>query len=356
MGHGTGMRQELDGNEEMKKSKNAIELASIDILFRRVLQTLAVTVAFLLMLCGGITGSILTLYLLLYTNYWPVTLFYLYWIWMLDRDICDTGGRPINWVRDWTLWKLVKEYFPTRLERVPWIEFDPKKNYLLCCFPHGIFPMGPFASFAASANGFCKLFPNHVPHPLTLKFNFFLPLLRDLALSLGMCSVSAKSMNSLLNDPAGGKAAILMVGGAEEAYYCRPGNYTIVLKKRKGFVKIALQNGSPLVPVFTFGEINVFNQLANPKGSVVRSVQDWFKRVIGVVPVIPFGRGHSFIPFRTPLVTIIGKPIEVEKTVNPTQEQIETLHARFTKELMELFEEQKYNYLSDPKNVQLIIE
>ncbi|KAF2903888.1 hypothetical protein ILUMI_02283 [Ignelater luminosus] len=345
----------------MKKLKETIKFAPINTPLRRRLQTLATGTAFLVMTCGGLIGSIFILYLILYTHHWPEALFYLYWIWVLDKDTCETGGRPIEWVRDWVWWKYVKEYFPTRLERVPWAEFNPRKNYLLCCFPHGILPMGVFTSFGASANGFQEWFPGHVPYVLTLKLNFFLPLLRDLAMALGMCSASAQSLNILLGDPAGGKAVALIVGGAEEAYYCRPGQYRIVLKKRKGFIKMALRHGSPLVPVFSFGEVDVFDQLDNPKGSVVRTIQDWLKKVTGVAPIVPVGRGFlqytfGFVPFRTPVATIIGKPIEVEKTPYPTQEQIEDLHARFTKGLIELFEEQKYNYLAHPKNVELIIE
>jgi hypothetical protein len=58
-----------------------------------------------------------------------------------------------------------------------------------------------------------------------------------------MCSASKESMNYLLSHPKGGHAAILVVGGAPEALECHPGTYVVHLKKRKGFIKVALRNG-----------------------------------------------------------------------------------------------------------------
>lgn len=52
---------------------------------------------------------------------------------------------------------------------------------------------------------------------------------------------------------------------------------------------------------------------------------------------------------------IVGKPIEVEKSENPTQEQIDTLHAKYTKALIELFDEHKETY-GVAKDKQLLIQ
>lgn len=47
---------------------------------------------------------------------------------------------------------------------------------------------------------------------------------------------------------------ILSVGGAQEALNSKPGQYKIVVKKRKGFIKLCIVTGASLVPVFSFGE------------------------------------------------------------------------------------------------------
>lgn len=59
----------------------------------------------------------------------------------------------------------------------------------------------------------------------------------------GAVSVSKESITYLLNDKKESKALTVIVGGASEAYFCRPGPYKILLKNRKGFIKVALETG-----------------------------------------------------------------------------------------------------------------
>lgn len=338
-----------------------IRFAPFYIPLSRRLQTLAAGAAFATMIFGGVAGAIFLIYLILYTHHWPEALMYLIWAYVIDTDTPERGGRRMEWVRDWAWWRYVKEYFPIHFERVPWAELDPKRNYLFCFFPHGILPTGFFSAFGSNSGEFHELFPNHTPYPLTLKQNFLFPILRELLLAVGMCSASAQSLNWILGSAGGGKVAALVIGGAAETFNCRPGQYRIILKQRKGFSKIALKNGTPLVPVFSFGETDLFNQLDNPEGSVIRRIQEWLKGITGIAFPIPLGRGflqYSFgmVPLRKHVSTIVGRPIEVKKVEYPTQEQIDTLHGEFMAELIKLFEEQKYNYLSNPQDTTLIID
>lgn len=65
----------------------------------------------------------------------------------------------------------------------------------------------------------------------------------NLILFLGSCSSSAQSIHHLLSTPGGGRAAVLVIGGAAESLKARPRTYKLILKKRKGFIRIAIQNG-----------------------------------------------------------------------------------------------------------------
>jgi 2-acylglycerol O-acyltransferase 2 len=72
----------------------------------------------------------------------------------------------------------------------------------------------------------------------------------------GICSVSRKScMNILAQGP--GSAITIVVGGATEALAAHPGTNDLTLKRRLGFIKVAIREGASLVPVFSFGENDV---------------------------------------------------------------------------------------------------
>lgn len=57
----------------------------------------------------------------------------------------------------------------------------------------------------------------------------------------------------------------------------------------------------------------------------------------------------------TVLIFLVGAPIEVKKTDNPTDEEVEEIHAKFTEAIKKLFEEDKHKYLRDPEKTELEI-
>jgi len=55
--------------------------------------------------------------------------------------------------------------------------------------------------------------------------------------------VSRESIEWILTRQGTGNAAIIAVGGAEEALEAKPGKYSVKLRGRKGFLKIAIRTG-----------------------------------------------------------------------------------------------------------------
>ena len=77
---------------------------------------------------------------------------------------------------------------------------------------------------------------------------------------------------------------MIVVGGAAESLYAFPGTFDLVLKRRFGFVKLALTNGSSLVPVASFGENELYDQIPNVKGTRVRYFQERFQELFAFAP------------------------------------------------------------------------
>lgn len=59
----------------------------------------------------------------------------------------------------------------------------------------------------------------------------------------GLCDVSKESIEHILTRQGPGNAVVIVVGGAAESLDAHPGSYTLTLKDRKGFAKIALRTG-----------------------------------------------------------------------------------------------------------------
>jgi 2-acylglycerol O-acyltransferase 2 len=156
--------------------------------------------------------------------------------------------------------------------------------------PHGIIAMGAVCTFASEGNGFSKLYPGIKPSLGTLASNFRIPFHRDYILAQGLCSVSRKSCKAVLSSGPGRSMAIV-VGGAAESLVSRPGTINLVLKKRLGFVRIAVETGASLVPVLSFGENDMFKQVKNEDGSFIRTFQKKTQQILGFTFPLFYGRG-----------------------------------------------------------------
>ncbi|KAL1230034.1 2-acylglycerol O-acyltransferase 2-A [Trichinella pseudospiralis] len=317
------------------------------------LQAAAVLLNVSIFLFSPFLAVWLLFYIFYHTRLWWTVILYAIW-YCKDFHASCTGSHLFMPLRCSSLYKYLADYFPVSLKRTA--SLDPTKNYIILNHPHGIMTVGVFANFITEATGFSKLFPGITCYTCTLVGNFYVPLRREYMLLLGIVDCSKESINFLMNKPEGGNAVVIVVGGAEEALEAHPKKHTLVLKSRKGFVKLALLSGASLVPSYSFGENDIFRQIDNPHGSYLRQFQDKFRKFIRFSTPVFYGRGFlnlpfGILPFRQPICTVVGRPIEVTKCPNPTEQQIDQLHQRYIDELRLLFEEQKsfFNIAEDVK-------
>uniref|UniRef100_G1PEX4 Acyltransferase n=1 Tax=Myotis lucifugus TaxID=59463 RepID=G1PEX4_MYOLU len=312
-------------------------------LFCRSLQVFAV-LQWLFLFLGLSQVCLAVLILALLSRAWVLGVLYLVWLYG-DRDTPQTGGRRSAWVRNWAIWRHFRDYFPITLVKTA--ELDPSHNYLFGFHPHGVLVIGAFSNFCTEATGFSRLFPGLCPHLLMLPCWFHLPVFRDYSMLSGVCSVSRQSLDFILSQPRRGQAVVILVGGAQESMYALPGVHQVVLQNRKGFVRLALRHGASLVPVYSFGENDVFRLKVFATDSWQYLCQSIIKKYLGFAPCIFWGRSlfsansWGLLPFPVPITTVVGRPILVPQSLNPTDEEVDHYHTLYMKALEQLFEEHK---------------
>ncbi|XP_053561058.1 2-acylglycerol O-acyltransferase 2 [Bombina bombina] len=322
-----------------------IEFAPRSIPLERRLQTAAVVqwvYSFL-----ALAQTCIIIYIgLLFTRFWIISVLYGVW-WFLDWDTPSKGGRRSQLLRRSVVWRYVRDYFPVKLIKTA--DLDPGQNYIVGFHPHGILVAGAFTNFCTEATGFQELFPGITPYLLMLPLWFRAPFFRDYIMSGGLIPSDKDSASYLLKSKEGGNAIVIAVGGAPESLDARPGAFSILLKNRKGFIRLAMQHGASLVPCFSFGENELFDQVENPKGTWLRAIQERLQKIMGVALPLFHARGvfqYSFglLPYRKPINTIVGKPIKLKKNHNPSEEEVDRMHGVYIEELCKLFEEHKTKY------------
>ncbi|KAF8373063.1 hypothetical protein PRIPAC_79492, partial [Pristionchus pacificus] len=116
------------------------------------------------------------------------------------------------------------------------------------------------------------------------------------------------------------------------------------------FIKLALTEGADLVPMYHFGENETYHPVSGICPKRLRNMQAHLMKTFGFCPPLLLGRSllglpwGGLVPHQVNLESVIGDAIRVEKTKNPTQEQIDQLHAKYCQKLTDLFDKHKTNY------------
>ena len=284
--------------------------------------------------------------------FWPIAIPYLLYINLSSAPHSGVLSHRSHFFRSLKLWSLLASYFPARLHRSA--ELPPTRKYVFGYHPHGIISHGAFVAFATEALGFSKLFPGITNTLLTLDANFRIPLYRDYALALGLASVSRESCENILsrggpNKEGMGRAITIVVGGARESLDAQPHSLRLVLKRRKGFIKLAIRAGADLVPVLAFGENELYDQVQSEQHPFIHKMQLVVKKVMGFTIPLFHARGVfnydiGILPYRRPLNIVVGRPIKVLQQGKPDEAYVDETHALYVSELERIWEEWKNEF------------
>ncbi|KAL3666633.1 hypothetical protein V7S43_008255 [Phytophthora oleae] len=224
----------------------------------------------------------------------------------------------------------VKRYFNGTIIRTA--PLDPEMQYVLSFHPHGIMPISVmWLQFTAQWR---ELFPNFYAHILTASILHQIPLARDVLHFYGSREVTRTAFALTLQQ----KGSVLLVpGGQAEMLQQQSAKKEVrVYTHHKGFIRLAIEHGVPLVPVLSFKEGEMMDNVQAPM------LQRWFvKKLAFPFPYFPYGRGMLPIPRKVDIPIVVGEPLEVPHIENPTQDDIDKVHAKYFSILQEMFYKHK---------------
>jgi len=169
----------------------------------------------------------------------------------------------------------------------------------------------------------------------TLHANFLaLPFFKDFCGTKWIAS-EYESMKKALQEK---DSLSVSLGGISEGKYVNTSKLTVIVKKRVGVFKMALETGVPLVPVLVYGEYTRYKRSTNILFNILKSLT-------GINLVFP--TFESLIEwckiYKTPLIhtidTHVGQPIAVGPAHTPTENEIVALRNKYIIELKKLYSE-----------------
>ena len=118
--------------------------------------------------------------------------------------------------------------------------------------PHGLFPISSFFLISVPQYSNDKTLWNEVT-PCIHKHIFAIPILRDIALWMGAINVTKYNIINMLKT----RSVYIAPGGCREMILTNNDNDNIQ-KKHTGFLKIAYQTHTPIIPIIHIGQDKVF--------------------------------------------------------------------------------------------------
>ena len=192
--------------------------------------------------------------------YWlcfPLSLLYLLYL-PFYLDLSEfTGGRLSECIRRGPMGKYAQKFFRSRLVKT--VDLDDVPQCIIAIHHHGLLPFGSVTNIGSEASSFSTLFPTLTKRVIVAaSYCFMVPFFRDLILAASIVDCNKWSFERWLQR---GYSVAVYPGGAREGMYASPDVDILDLKRKKGFLKLAMKHGVPVVPAYSFNEVDHYKQV-----------------------------------------------------------------------------------------------
>lgn len=261
------------------------------------------------------------------------TLYAIWYVFSIDLKAAPPNALPT--------WPLACFYYPTKYllsligisqRAVFEAAFDPQQRYLIACCPHGAYAFSGAVFIGPQWRlGTLKEYEHHTVIHGVASALFYLPLVREIMLLVGAREIKESNILKLMKTTE--SSLTVIPGGLHEQINTRHDEERHYVQKRLGFCKLALELGLDIVPLYGFGENQIFT--THRFGSFFRKfvARKWRMGF----PLISGRFGCTLLPLPTELVHVYGAPIKVKKTESPSQQEIEDLYALYKSEVQRIF-------------------
>jgi len=219
-------------------------------------------------------------------------------------------------------------------------------QYFVACHPHGtlIFQRTFWR---------CPMLERCFNRPwrmLAASVVFRIPLMRELSLFFGAVDASRSNCERLLR---AGANVVVWPGGLDEAS-CVDKPDEVRLRTRTGFIRLAVKHGTPVLPMFVFGELDAVQPVSLlPKG-IARFLQKKLR-----MSTNGFLGRCLVMPFRVPFNLCVGRPVLVSQIIEDGAQldaEVTRVHKAYKAELQSLFETNKKHFAYAERKLVFICE
>jgi 2-acylglycerol O-acyltransferase 2 len=204
------------------------------------------------------------------------------------------------------------------------------KQAIYVMHPHGIFSLTHVFHVGTTCTDWPYRNVRGVAHSLLYK----IPFLFDFIDERVLVNSGYHHMKQALTD---GDSISMCLGNYSEGKYKEKNRITAIVKKRSGIFRLAIETGVAIIPVLSYGEQSMFQQM-NTGGFL-----EWLSKVTGIQLNFPdiasMKKWHSIYmkPLDEKIVTHIGEAIDVGEARIATPKEINDLRVQYIIALQKLY-------------------